>query len=571
MILVKQDRIDEYTRAGWWGQVTLGDRLLQWAEKQPQAPAVVDPAHRAAITGGGTQRWSYGELLQQVGRWAALLHQQGLRRDDLVIAQLPNIVELHALYLACAMSGIVVSPVPVQYRAHEIEHVVHRTGARMVFTVTRVGPHRLAQHWQDMREKLPTIEAVWALGDEAPQGVASLDDALGHVQGWDAACLRAHARSIDLDANDVVTVCWTSGTEAQPKGVPRSHNEWLVAGRGTVEAAQLPEGATMLVPFPFTNMAGIASSLAGWLQCGGCLIHHHPFDMDVFFDQLGSERPEYAVAAPAVLNLLLKEPERLRSVDLSRLRRIGCGGSPLSPWLIEAFEQRFGIAIVNLYSSNEGGSLASTPQDVPDCRTRAAYFPRLGVPGIEWSLPVSRRSRTRLVDPETGEEIISAGRPGELRFKGPNVFSGYWRDSAATARAFDPQGYYRSGDLFEIAGPDDRFYRYVGRHKDIVIRGGMNISAEEVENLILGHPHVREAAVIGAPDPVMGERLCAVIVPQAGASLSLEELVAYLRDEGQVAAFKLPEQLLVLDAMPRNPMGKVLKRNLRALLPSAQP
>jgi len=221
--------------------------------------------------------------------------------------------------------------------------------------------------------------------------------------------------------------------------------------------------------------------------------------------------------------------------------------------------------VVNYFGSNEGAALSSTPQDVPDHGQRAQFFPRIGVPGFEWSLANAKKVSTRLVDLDSGEDIVAPGRVGELRFKGPTIFSGYFNAPELTARAFDAQGYYRTGDLFEIAGDRQQFYRFAGRHKDIVIRGGMNISSEEVENLLLAHPKVREAAVIGIPDPVLGERVCAVVVAQPGAAPDLPELVAFLRDEQEVAAFKLPEKLVLLAQLPRNPLGKVLKRELRQL------
>ena len=164
---------------------------------------------------------------------------------------------------------------------------------------------------------------------------------------------------------------------------------------------------------------------------------------------------------------------------------------------------------------------------------------------------------------DSGRDITTPGQVGELRFKGPTIFSGYYNAPELTARAFDPQGYYRTGDLFEIAGEQEQYYRFAGRHKDIVIRGGMNISSEEVEGLLLAHPKVREAAVIGLPDPVMGERVCAVVAPQPGQAVDLQELVAFLRDQQEVAAFKWPERLVLVNELPRNPLGKVLKRELR--------
>jgi non-ribosomal peptide synthetase component E (peptide arylation enzyme) len=177
------------------------------------------------------------------------------------------------------------------------------------------------------------------------------------------------------------------------------------------------------------------------------------------------------------------------------------------------------------------------------------------------------------VDIDDGHDIDAPGRIGELRFKGPTIFSGYYKAPELTARAFDEQGYYRTGDLFEIAGDQHQYYRYAGRQKDIVIRGGMNISSEEIEGLIMSHPQVRDAAVIGAPDPTMGERVCAVVVPQPGQSLSLQALVDHFKNVKQVAAFKWPEQLLLVDELPRNPVGKVLKRALRArfFAPAAAP
>ena len=329
--------------------------------------------------------------------------------------------------------------------------------------------------------------------------------------------------AIGLTAHDVLTICWTSGTEAQPKGVPRNHNEWLIIGQSVMDAGQMKPGTQLLIPFPFVNMAGVSTSLIAWLMCGGGLHQHHPFDLDVFIQQLAEHPIDYSVAAPAVLNQLLKQPEKLASVDLSRLRRMGSGGGPLSEWMIEQMASQFGIEVVNYFGSNEGASMASSPADMPDRAQRAQFFPRVGVPGYEWTLSNSRKIPTRLVDLDTGDDITEPGRVGELRFKGPTIFSGYYRSPELTARAFDEQGYYRTGDLFEIAGDRQQFYRFAGRHKDIVIRGGMNISSEEVENLLLGHPKVRESAVIGCPDPVLGEKVCAVVVPQPGQELTLEE------------------------------------------------
>ncbi len=568
MILVPQERIDEYVRQGWWGDRTLGSLFLDTVQRLPQALAVADAPNRPAITGEPPERWTWSQLQWRAGQYAAFLHHHGLRKDDVLVMQLPNCVEMHAIYLACAISGIVVSPVPVQYRAHELLHVLEMTRARLAITTARVGNYAQAAQWSPLREQQPALQQVWALGDATaadwPPGVCALAPELAATPAWDAPQLRDHMQAIGVGAHDVVTICWTSGTEAQPKGVPRNHNEWLIVGQSVIDAGQLQQGAQLLIPFPFVNMAGVSVSLVAWLMVGGTLHHHHPFDIDVFIEQLRRDPMDYTVAAPAVLSMLLKSPEKLKGADLSRLRRLGSGGGPLAEWLVEQCHTQYGIEVVNYFGSNEGAALSSTPQDVPDRRQRARYFPRVGIPGFEWSLSNARRVRTRLVNLDDETDITEPGKVGELRFQGPTIFSGYYRSPELTARAFDAQGFYRTGDLFEIAGDRGEFYLFAGRHKDIVVRGGMNISSEEVESLLLSCAKVREAAVIGWPDDVLGERVCAVVVPhQPGQTIELAELVDHLRRVEQVAAFKLPERIAVMDALPRNPVGKVLKRVLR--------
>jgi acyl-CoA synthetase (AMP-forming)/AMP-acid ligase II len=563
MILVSRDKIEEYTRRGWWGERLIGEVFLDQVPALAAQLAVADPPNRMRLTGEPARRWTWAELQDEVGRWLALLHSQGVVKDDVVVVQLPNVVELHAIYLACAIAGVVVSPVPVQYRAHELVHVVATSQARVAICATQVGQHRCAEHWLGHRGQLPGLQQVWALGEGAPTGALDLRSALGQALAWDAARMRAHMAAIGLSAHDVFTICWTSGTEARPKGVPRNHNEWLIIGQSVMDAGQLQKGAQMVIPFPFVNMAGVSTSLMAWLMSGGGLHQHHPFDIDVFVQQLREQAIDYSVAAPAVLNQLLKQPEKLDGVDLSRLQRIGSGGGPLSEWMVQQMAEKFSIEVVNYFGSNEGASLASSPVDVPDRAQRALYFPRVGVSGYDWSLSNARKVTTRLVDVDDGQEITAPGKVGELRFKGPTVFSGYYRAPELTERAFDDQGYYRTGDLFEIAGDRHQFYRFAGRHKDIVIRGGMNISSEEVENLLLGHPQVRECAVIGLPDPVLGEKVCAVVVAQPGQEVTLASLVAHLRDVEETAAFKWPEHLMLIEELPRNPVGKILKRELR--------
>ncbi len=550
MILSPQERIDEYTSRGWWGTRRIQDWFDANLRTRPDAEALVDAPNRADFIDGAPRRLTWRALAAEADMYATAFLELGLTGDDIVCVQLPNCVELPAVYLACLRLGIVVTPVPVQYREHELEHILGITQPRAIVTAARILHHDHAAMMRGLAARHPSVHTVLAI-DALPRWEADGDR------------IAQHEREHPTGANDVFTICWTSGTEGVPKGVPRSHNEWLAIPENIILSGGLKPGCHLLNAFPLVNMAGIAGQFLPWLLTGAKLVMHHPFNLGVFLAQVKDEAIDYTVAAPAILATLAQNPDLMAGLEGSRLRAIGSGGGPLAEWTVRVFTERYGIDVINYFGTNEGASLTASALDLPDPALRASYFPRFGVEGYEWKLPVAQRVRTRLVDPDTGLDIDTPGTPGELRVRGPAIFPGYFRAPDMTARAFDSQGYYRTGDLFEIAGERRELYRFVGRLKDIIVRGGFNISSEELEALLLAHPKVREAAIVGYPDDNLGERVCAVVVPQAGATLALPELVAFLRTEKKVASYKLPEKLLLLDALPRNPVGKVLKRDLR--------
>jgi acyl-CoA synthetase (AMP-forming)/AMP-acid ligase II len=567
MILVDPAHIDRYTAALWWGSDTLWDVFVRQVQRQPQAEAVVDACNRPDFAHGQPRRLSWLELSGEVDRMSGLLLDRGLQRDDIVLAQMPNTIEQFVLYLSCARLGLVLSPVPIQYREHELEHIVSLTQARAVVTFTQIGSpakaHASAAMWLQLQQAHPHLSQVLCWGPGAPQGACPIEASWPQANVSLMQRLARAEQEAAVSANDVFSVCWTSGTEASPKGVPRSHNEWLVVAPSIIEAAQLQPGARLLNPFPLINMAGLSSCFAAWLVLGGTVVQHQPFVLPVFLEQLRTERIDYTVSPPAILNALLQQEELLAGIDFQRLRRIGSGSAPLSQWMVRGFEERHGVHIVNYFGSNEGAALTSSDIDVPDPAMRAQYFPRAGVDGHHWKISTTRKIRTRLVDLDNEQEIVQAGQVGELRFAGPTIFSGYFRAPELSSRAFDEQGYYRTGDLFEIAGDRQQYYRYVGRSKDLVIRGGVNISSEEVESLLLACPGVQDVAVVAVPDPILGEKLCACIVARPGHSPTLADLQHFLKDDKRVAVYKLPEYLLPVDSLPRNAVGKILKRQLR--------
>jgi acyl-CoA synthetase (AMP-forming)/AMP-acid ligase II len=234
--------------------------------------------------------------------------------------------------------------------------------------------------------------------------------------------------------------------------------------------------------------------------------------------------------------------------------------------MIARWERDHGVEVLNFFGSNEGTALFGDPDTVPDPEQRGRCFPRYGLADFPYRASLARATRTRLVDLADGTEVTGPGRPGELRITGPSVFAGYWGRSAdgdGVRDGFDEDGWYRTGDVFEVPADQPHCYVLVDRAKDLIIRGGYNISAVELEGLVTGDPAVAEVAAVAVPDDRLGERVCLVVVPRdPAAPPTLEQLVDRLRAAG-VARFKWPERLEVVSELPRNPIGKVLKRELR--------
>ncbi len=567
MILSSGQRIAAMHGSGAWPDLTF-DRLLRGiVDSHPEREAIVDPPNRQQVLGSPARRLTWAEFGRAVDVLSGQLSACGLRKDDVVVVQLANSWELVALYFACFRLGVVVSPVAAQYRDHELIYVVQCTGAKALVTNARIGAHAHAAMALRVQQQCPGLSWLFVLGASAdvPAGAFDLAAMLA------APSVAAAIVEAGVGPDDVVTIIWTSGSEGRPKGIHRSHALWLVQLNTVADAFGLPDGARLLNGRPLVNHGAMIGTLLPWLSRAGTIVLHHPFALDTYVQQLRDERIDFTSMAPAILVSLVSEPELLDGVDFTRLRGVSSGSAPLSPTLIQEFERRFGVRVFNLYGSSEGASLGSSPSDVPDPVLRATLFPRLGVPGYDWSYPSGRLQETRLVDPDSAQQIDAAGRPGELRVRGPIIFDGYFNDPEATRAAFDDQGFYRTGDLFELAGERLEYYRYVGRCKDIIVRGGYNISAMEVENLVATYPGIKEVAVIGFADERLGERVCAVIAMRDGHDApSLDRLVGFLRNEQRVAALKLPEKLVVVDALPRNANTKVDKPRLRKTLHASQ-
>lgn len=559
-----ETRSQDYRAGGWWSDFKITDLFDAAVREQPTREALVDPTNRAALTDGTPLRLTFAEVSELVDGYAASFAAAGLGKDDVVITQLPNIVEYVALYFAAMRLGIIVSPVPMQFRQREIGQMADLTEAKALLTVARF---KGQAHLPELRELCAArTMKLWVLGFGASKENLPSDTQtfVPAAPGSAArAALPARIAAASPSADDIATICWTSGTEGTPKGVPRSHNHWLAISHAHFQGAKIAPGERLLNPFPLVNMAALGGCLLSWLHARGTLVLHHPLDLPVYLRQIAEERIGYAIAPPAVLNMLIKDERLLASLNLESARCLGSGSAPLDPGMIRGFKDRFGIEVVNIFGSNEGVSLLSNEDNTTDAEQRAVLFPRWGRADIHWPDLPPTGIRTRLIDPTTGAEVLQRGVPGEMQIIGPTVFDGYWRAPHVDAESFTADGWFRTGDLFELQGDGEtpRYYRFLGRHKQVINRGGVKIAPEELDIVLGQMPELVEGAVVGYPDAVLGERICAVVVPKPGATLTLDDLKRYFTAAG-VAIFKHPERLRVVAQLPRNSIGKVVRSDL---------
>ncbi|MEO1079523.1 MAG: class I adenylate-forming enzyme family protein [Pseudomonadota bacterium] len=543
----RAERKARYREAGLWEDLTLHALLARNLARTPDQEAVVDQPNKDELMGVAPRRLTLRQLDRASTACARELASRGIAAGDCVVLQLPNTAELIVLYYALSKLGAIISPIAVQYGQHELKHFASELTPAAFVTIEALRGDGLAERARSVMGTIP----VWAVGEDDLDVFAGLEDAL----------LDATSDSWAADADAILTIAWTSGTTGTPKGVPRTHNMWVAQGRLTAHAAQFTEGERMLSPFPMINMAALGGFLLPSALHNGTLVLHHPLEIPVYLGQLQSEQVTFTLAPPPLLNRLAQQPELWEQFDFSSMRTIGSGSVPLSPAMIDVFENRFAKPIINFYGSNEGVGLISTPANSPSPEHRAKLFPRMGAPGLSFDSWAEDVMLTHIIDPASGALIEEPGVSGELCVDGPGVFDGYLNHDGAGV--FTQDGFFRSGDLVEIAPEQPSHYRIVGRCKDIINRGGTKLSPAEIDSVLEGMPGLAEAAVCAYADEDLGERVCACVVTlQDNAPPGLEDVRSFLTDKG-LARFKLPERLEVFSALPRNPLGKVVRDALR--------
>lgn len=499
-----------YRRLGYWRDETLDQVFSELFDRHRDRIALLSPDH--AIT--------YGELGRRSNSMAGALYERGLRPLDRVVLHLPNGPEFIQLYFALQKLGVIPILALAPHRRLEIDHFVRLAGAVAYFGSDPELAAEVQTANPSLRHTLMLEELAQLPDREAPR--------------------------LDIDPADPCVLLLSGGTTGIPKLIPRTHNDYLYNSRAAAAVQDIEPDSCQLSVLPLAhNMPLACPGVQGFLMHGARIVIGTSVKAPDVFDQIERHRVTHVAGVPALYIRWLADPSSRRH-DLSSVRLIQSGGQRLQPEVRKQLAQSFPNAFVQENFGMSEGTLFFVRRDDPE-EVRLETVGR----------PVSPDDEVRLTD-ESGRDVPE-GEVGELTVRGPYTLHGYYRAPGYNARQFTPDGFYRSGDLMRRHPSGS--YLVEGRIKDLVNRGGEKISAEEVENLILTHPAVRNVACVPYPDPVLGERMCACVILHEGRTLTLEELAAHLTAMG-IAKFKLPERLAVMDDFPLSTFGKVSKKAL---------
>ncbi|NMH95938.1 AMP-binding protein [Pseudonocardia acidicola] len=509
-----------------WRDHLIDTDLAERARTQPGRLAVVD-RHRTL---------TYGELDALVDATARALRARGIGPGDVVAWQLPNWVEGFAVHHGALRLGAVSNPIIPIYRHREVGFILRQSRARIVVVpgVFRGFDHPVMI--AELRGELPDLRDVVVVAGQAGAGELRFDEFV-------AAAPPDPLPAVARDANDVVLLLYTSGTTADPKGALHTHNTLDYENRSIVELFGLTGDDVVFMPSPVTHITGVLYGLHLPFLLGSAVVLQDVWEPGRALDLLERHRCSFVVGATPFLHGITHHPDRAAH-DLSALRVFGCGGADVPPELIRRAGRELDCLATRIYGSTEFPTLSSGNADDP-LEARATTDGRL-----------IGAAQAQVVD-EQGAPV-PPGTGGELLVRGPDLFVGYL-DPALNDEAFDAEGWFHTGDLAVLDA--EGYVTITGRRKDIIVRGGENISAKEIEDLLFTHPAVADVAVVGMPDPVMVERICAYVVPGDGA-VTLADLVGFLRGH-RIANQKLPERLEIVDALPRTASGKIQKFKLR--------
>ena len=525
------DRMQKYRAAGYWRDDTIPALFASAAAAAPDKIAVRD-ASGASLT--------YRELVEQSDRLAGFLAASGVGKSDIVTVCLPNWLETVVVFLATMKRGAIVNPIPVTYGRADLAFALTKCDSRALFIP---GRFRSADFTVALSEMDPAILAgrtIVRIGD----GAADIGTP------WARVCAHTpNAAPVAIAADDPAAVLFTSGTESRSKGVVHTHNTILFGERALAGALDIDADDIAFMASPISHTTGFMHGVIMTLTIGGTLSLLDVFEGQVAARQLAEHRCTWTMGATPFLADISAALET-SGARLPELRYFLCGGAPIPEVLVRRADD-VGLKVMSIYGSTESPPHTVVhPGDPPENAWSTDGRPLAGI-------EVCIVSEGKLLPP---------GEVGEEWSRGPNTFLGYLGEPELTAKDLDANGWYHSGDLARLL-PDGSI-RIAGRLKDIIVRGGQNISAREVEDYLAAHPAIHSVAVVGIPHPRLGETGCAVVVTRPGRTVTLSELTEFLLAKG-IARFKLPERLEVWPRLPSNPSGKIQKFLIRKSLAEA--
>ena len=525
-----EELIASYSELGYWRPEPLHVTIDEIASRRPDAAAVADQH----------ERLSYGELVRRTHALADHLLGLGLEPGDAVALQTPNRVAIPLTHLACNRADLLFVPLSDAWRHHELGHLLKVAKAKVVIVPQPSTGFDHVAMIEDLRGDLPDLKFVGSLDGVADGADFGFDD----VSQRDVADVRT-----ERDANAARYVMVTSGTTGLPKLSAWSDNNLRHFMACFASRVELTEDDIAVGFCPAnTGATGYVFAVLGPILVGASSVILEHWSPGEALRLIEAEKATTATAVPTQVLKMMQQPD-LDSYDFSSLRVFTNAGAAMPPAAAKQMEEVFGCAGHVCYGASDGGVPTMTSlRDSPEKRWTSVG---LDLPGNE----------RRLVD-ALGRDV-APGESGEVCWRGPTKSFGYLNEPEMTEAAFDEKGFYHSGDLGTY--DDDGYLHITGRSKDLIIRGGQNISPVEIENLLAEHPAVSEVSVIGLPDPVYGERVCVCLVARPGRMVTLEELSAFLLDRG-VAKFKLPERVAVLSELPKSAGGKISKVELRAAM-----
>lgn len=527
-----------YYADGWWQDRVLWDFLVDGATAHPERVMITD----------GANTLTYGSLREKGIRLAAGLAGLGVGRGDRVAVQTPNWAEFGIVTMALSRLGAVMVPIMPIFRGDEVGYILEHSGAEVLIGPATFHKFDYLDMYLELREASPTLREIAIVRPGAtvlPEGVREFDELFvaGNVDDLDAGL------GPTAGADEGALLVYTSGTTARPKGCFHSFNTMHAGAKTVMQKLRVSSDDVVFNPSPVAHSTGLVVGLILPVLAGAGSHFQPEWDPEEGLRRIERYGCTITVTAATFLSTTMQayDPERH---DVSRMRFWGCAGAPIPGPLVQQARALFPeMNLIAIYGRSENfASTMTGPDDPPERAVTSDGRAALGC-------------QVRILD-DAGRDV-PVGSEGDVAFKGPSLMLGYYKDAAAMVETLTPDGFHLSGDLgfADEAG----YVRITGRVKDIIIRGGLNISAREVEDLLAGHPDILDVAVVSMPDPRLGEKACAFVVAREGAAPTVESLGEYLRAR-DVAVQKLPERVELVDALPRTAPGKVRKNVLRDMI-----